>query len=407
MNLSILNPLSRKSNANSQSGSLPILIGALWVCLLALGLGKQFGIDPNQFFLWGSVLLEALTVAVWLSRPKKRENPAASNKDGLSSKLLMVLGIIFQVVSVWASGTGLGELWTLGFVLAAGVTISVTVPLNQTLKVLPLIGFMILTISWILEFTSISNKAFISGYSINPLGYRFMGIMAHPNLMGFLAILTLALYLSKEKPNWWIISFTSLTLLATEYRGGIVAALIVFMAFMSTRKIRYKGIVMAIGAIVTLFMLVVISRPRTNEADSLTGRSQIWTICQNLIMSKPIFGSGPRTIEKLYGSDTVEWFRPFHCHNQLLDDLTNFGIVGGLFTICGLLVFAITQFRRKNYQLAFAFLSILVCGLFESPVRYFSPSGYLFIPAFTLICIFGRLVQPETDSQKLKNKRQV
>lgn len=363
----------------------------LWSSILLLGLGRQFPFDPNRIFLLSAVVLELLVFLIWLV---KAQSPGSKTKklpaEYRIDPWFFTLAVIAQFVCAISVGTPLQETWTLGFIVVAVFFQTITRTVEEIVKSMSQAGFGLICICWALLLTPFSDKSFPAGYSINPLGYRFMGILAHPNLLGIVAIVTLALVLSTKKIPWIKVLICLVTLLATEYRGGIVAALVLFFMWGFFNKFPFKRIIMFIGSIAAILVLAFIATPREKESDTLTGRSDIWLICTRLIGDKPLHGSGPKTIEKLYGVDTVEWFRPFHCHNQLLDDLTNYGVLGGLFISLGLIAFVVSKLKKKEFQLAFLFVSVMVCGLFESPVRLFASAGYLFLPILIISCSFAR-----------------
>jgi hypothetical protein len=355
-----------------------------------LGLGKQFPFDPNRIFLWPIAGLEVLALLGWLLRRESKQTDELRVSKFRTDRLLFGLAVTVQFLCALATGTKIAETWTVGFSLVAVITLVLTKTVEDVLETFKQVGFGIIILSWSFELTPLSDKAFPTGYSVNPLGYRFMGIMAHPNLMGMVTILTFAILLTSKKIPWFKLAICLFTLLATEYRGGILSSIFIVLAWGFYNSFPFKKLVLGAGGVVATLTAIYISSPRESQGDALTGRGQIWSICLRLINSNPLYGSGPRTIERLYGIDSVDWFRPFHCHNQLIDDVTNFGFLGGLFMTLGLVTFALVKLRNRHLRLGFILLAVSICSLFESPMRLFVAAGYLFLPILILACSFGR-----------------
>jgi len=355
-----------------------------------LGLGKQFPFDPNSIFLFPIAGLEVLAVLGWLLRRESKQTDELRVSKFRTGRLLFGSAVTAQFLCALAVGTKIAETWTVGFSVVAVIVLVLTRTVEDMLETIKQVGFGIIVLSWAFELSPLSNKSFPTGYSINPLGYRFMGIMAHPNLMGLVTILTFTILLTSKKIPWSKLAICLATLLATEYRGGIVASIFIVIGWGFYNSFPFKKLVLGLGGVVATLTSIYISAPRESEGDALTGRGQIWSICLRLINSNPLYGSGPRTIERLYGIDSVDWFRPFHCHNQLIDDVTNYGFLGGLFMTLGLVTFAVIKLRNRQLRLGFIFIAVLICSLFESPMRLFVAAGYLFLPILIISCSFGR-----------------
>ncbi len=356
-----------------------------------LGVGRNISVNPNGLLLPVTAGLSALMVIAWLTRssPQLRmfqNSQSASRPD----RILFACAIIGQFLIAAFLGGSFEQDWTFAYVIILVSVQMLTRTGEEILKSLTQVGFGVLIVSWFLLFTPLNDPTFPSGYSLNPLGYRFMGLMSHPNLFGIVVTVTISLLLTSKKIPWIKLMVCVLSLLVSEYRGGIIASLILFLVFGFLKKFAHKKLVMTLGSALAASVVVLISVPRANASDLTTGRDQIWSICLNLIDSNPVYGAGPRTIEKLYGVDTVDWFRPFHCHNQLLDDLTNFGFLGGLFLTLGLLALVWVKMKAGDLRTSLFALSIVVCSFFESPVRLFASGGYLFVPILVFSLSFAQ-----------------
>lgn len=374
----------------------------IWASILLLGIGKQFPINPNEVFLVIIILTSALQFVFSLIEGTfgKRIHPHGDFRFRIDH-FFFIVAIAAQLLIAAEHNTPLSDFWNAIFVIFLVALQVSTRSVQQIMKTFSNVSFAILVSSWLLVFTPLNAVNFESGYSINPLGYRFMGLLAHPNHLGILATITFAILLTRKRVPWIKLGLSFLTILVAEYRGGILASIFLVLLWALITSFPFKKSILGLTSILGGIVIVMLSTPRSGENDSLTGRSEIWSVCSNLINANPLIGSGPRTIERLYGLDAIEWFRPFHCHNQLLDDLTNYGFLAGLFMTVGLATFAFTQFRAGSFETGLLLVAVLAAGIFESPIRLFASSGYLFLPVLVISLSFARSKVPaKTSSQK-------
>ena len=252
------------------------------------------------------------------------------------------------------------------------------------------------SIGWIVELTLRSGTTFESGFGFNVLGRRFSGLAVHPNVMGLLCALLFAIALLKYK-NLGASLLSLLTLLFTENRGGLLAvAAILVIWTLTLRQSSQKILAVSALAIVSTAVLSLFGNFREGANDVTSGRLDIWSVCQNKISQGNFFGFGPNTIARVYGVDAVDWFRPFHCHNQVLDDSVNYGLALAALNLVSLLVIIFVNAKNKSYTLVAIFVTFLSASLFESPIRLFASAGFLWIN----FCFLAFFLLSTRDSQK-------
>jgi O-antigen ligase len=143
---------------------------------------------------------------------------------------------------------------------------------------------------------------------------------------------------------------------------------------------------------------------RLGTDDISTGRVAIWGLCQKQIEASPWFGSGPNTITRMFGLDNFSSTTPFHCHNQVLDDIVNFGWVAGLIPTAVLLTCIIWAVRSREISLSTILLTLLACWLVESPFRLFATQPSAFLNLFVLLLLSKSLVSGSEKSELMASK---
>lgn len=159
----------------------------------------------------------------------------------------------------------------------------------------------------------------------------------HPNLIGFhFALGTLAAtYLAQRQKLWiWAAVGLGVTMIRTLSKGTIVAFLFAGLYYLvrGLRISRKARIWIGIGScaiLVSFWGLLeayLDAYSQGNNVETLTGRTYIWSQALELSLEKPWFG---------HGFDSFRWvfppfanFLPHHAHNELLQQLFAYGLVG-------------------------------------------------------------------------------
>lgn len=164
----------------------------------------------------------------------------------------------------------------------------------------------------------------------------------HPNLIGFeFAIAALfSAYLAQRKKAWtWVAAGFAVTMIRTLSKGTIVGFLFAGLYYLVrglkiSRKARiYIGVASAVvlASFWGLLEAYLDAYTAGTNLETLTGRTYIWTQALDMAMEKPWFG---------YGFDSFRWvfppfedFQPWHAHNELIQQLFAYGLVGILIVI--------------------------------------------------------------------------
>lgn len=164
----------------------------------------------------------------------------------------------------------------------------------------------------------------------------------HPNLIGFqFAIATLiAAYLAQRKKVWtWVAVGFGVTMIRTLSKGAIVGFLFAGLYYLLrgmniSRKARiYVGlastfVLMCFWGLLEAYLDLY---TQGSNLETLTGRTYIWSQSLEIALEKPWFG---------HGFDSFRWifppfgdFQPRHAHNEVIQQLFTYGIVGMLIVV--------------------------------------------------------------------------
>jgi exopolysaccharide production protein ExoQ len=201
----------------------------------------------------------------------------------------------------------------------------------------------------------------------------------HPNLIGFeFAIAALfAAYLAQRKSAWtWVAAGFIVTTVRTLSKGTIVGFLFAGLYYflrglkISRRARIYVGlgstaVLMSFWGLMETYLDVY---TQGHNLETLTGRTYIWTQSLDMTRDKPWLG---------YGFDSFRWvfppvedFQPWHAHNEWIQQLFAYGVVGVLVVVGVYLAFYRQVRFSKNTglkSLAMAmFIMVLVRGLVDT-----------------------------------------
>ncbi len=185
----------------------------------------------------------------------------------------------------------------------------------------------------------------------------------HPNLIGFqFAIAALfSAYLAQQKRVWtWAVAGFVITMIRTLSKGTIVGFLFAGLYYLvrglkiSRRARIYIGlastaVLMSFWGLLEAYLDLYTAG---SNLETLTGRTYIWTESLDIAMEKPWFG---------HGFDSFRWvfppfgtFQPWHAHNELVQQLFAYGLVGVL-VVAGVYWAFYRQVRHsKNTRLEIA-----------------------------------------------------
>jgi exopolysaccharide production protein ExoQ len=164
----------------------------------------------------------------------------------------------------------------------------------------------------------------------------------HPNLIGFeFAIAALfSAYFAQRKRAWaWAAGGFAVTMVRTLSKGTIVGFLFAGLYYLvrglriSRRARIYIGL--ASAAVLLCFWGLLEAYldlyTQGTNLETLTGRTYIWTQALDIAMDKPWFGHGFDSFRWVF--PPFEDFQPWHAHNELIQQLFAYGLVGILIVI--------------------------------------------------------------------------
>jgi exopolysaccharide production protein ExoQ len=162
----------------------------------------------------------------------------------------------------------------------------------------------------------------------------------HPNSLGLeLGIATLtAQYLASRSRTWkWLGIALAITLLRTLSKTAIAAFLIAEGWYLlqdkeMTRKTKARlcagaaVVVASFWGVLQSYLSIYNNTASGNQAETLTGRTLVWTIALSMGLERPWFGHGIYSFRSVVPAIGI--FQPVHAHNEFLQQFFEFGLVG-------------------------------------------------------------------------------
>lgn len=179
----------------------------------------------------------------------------------------------------------------------------------------------------------------------------------HPNMIGMYTGLGffLAQHLALKERVWrWACLALGLILLRSISKTSIIAFLVAELFYLlreqriSRRlKIQIASIALiviaAFAALLQSYFEIYTTTGSGNQAETLTGRTVIWTTAFFMAIEKPWIGHGFYSFRALipaFGS-----FEPWHAHNELLQEFFEYGLLGVIVT-AGLYIALVSAAKR-------------------------------------------------------------
>jgi O-antigen ligase len=199
----------------------------------------------------------------------------------------------------------------------------------------------------------------------------------HPNLIGFefaLAALFSA-YLAQKHRAWsWVCAAFVVTTIRTLSKGTIVGFLVASLYYFLhglkiSRKTRiYIGVA---GAAVLLGFWGLLEAyldlyTQGTNLETLTGRTYIWTTALDLTTDKPWLGHGFDSFRWVF--PPFENFQPWHAHNEWIQQLFAYGVIGLIVVIAVYISFYQRVRASRNAPLKSLATAILILVLIRGLV---------------------------------------
>lgn len=374
------------------------MLSGLWFAFLALG--SPTINNSNQICFWSILVISIVLLARDLGGPNKVRY---EKNWALWGVIVGLAALTLQLVSAFVNNYSLeNEVAGLGTLLLGFIAVS-RFESELVLRSFYLASASYIVLGWGSEFLVNRIGLFDSGFSFNLLGHRFTGLAVHPNTMGLLCALVFAISLWKYR-NFGVMAISLASLVFSENRGGLLAVFLILALWTYSLRgsgLRLFGVVSL--SVIALLVTILFGALREGASDLTSGRLDIWAVCQEKISQGRVFGLGPNTIARMYGVDTVDWFRPFHCHNQVLDDAVNYGIIAALINLFALGLILVACLKRSNYLLVSVFLIFAAAEIFESPIRLFSSSGFIWIN-LVFFTFYSVALRTNKDSKSIPNR---
>lgn len=239
---------------------------------------------------------------------------------------------------------------------------------------------------------------------------------------GCLTILPIILHCTEYRKRYLYIFISTLIILCTTKRAGIVAALLGLVIFYLTdgvtqkniRKKIYKiikiSLISVIFGSIVLFILQsfgidIISRFKELSVDGGSGRNYIWSTVlnafENSSMTQKMIGHGFNAVSQqvvIYGNVRIK------AHNDLIEILFDYGYLGLMSLIC-FITYLFLEWRnlknnnRKEYSI-FSF-SIIISIIFMLFSYYFIESSII-----NFIAIYWGVILAENRLEKRYKREQ-
>ena len=303
------------------------------------------------------------------------------------------LGIWLPYAIAWALGALFGAsqgaatyAWVSLF-MAAGVAATSVLSGRQGMTAAALAMSRFLVVASLLAGLLMPARAY-APYSVWPGGWwtgvdRLQGVLPHPNTLGWVAALAIALELFAAKRTRWV--FVPLGLLALAQCGsrtaalalvaGLIAALLLWLSQRGTLAPALTLLLGgALGSVAILFALL-----EGFSLESFNGRLETWKAALTVFSEHPVLGSGPGAYLLAESGSPATGY----AHNQVFQTLSELGLIG--LAALTIHIIALIRFvRRKSDPYFGLVLVVMWCTMFlsENILRFASTNFVLQIILF-------------------------
>jgi exopolysaccharide production protein ExoQ len=162
----------------------------------------------------------------------------------------------------------------------------------------------------------------------------------HPNTLGLEFGITalIAQYLVSRGVLWkWLGVALAITLLRTLSKTAIIAFVVAecWYLMQSTKFTRKAKVQLGVAALLIVasfwglfsaYFAIYNNTGSGNQAETLTGRTVLWTVALSMSMERPWFGHGIYSFKSLIPA--LGPFAAVHAHNELLQQFFDYGLAG-------------------------------------------------------------------------------
>jgi O-antigen ligase len=210
---------------------------------------------------------------------------------------------------------------------------------------------------------------------------RLAGLSGQPNTLGRLASVTLmtilvAMWRGYVKPVWAMLLglLPLLLLIQTESRTSLFA-LVLAVVFLLPKRI-----LIALGSLTALLIAFIVISGHVNtifaligrdgnvsEAESMSGRTDLWVYVWNLIVDSPIIGYGFNSFEVIASRTWIgDPNAVAATHNNYLSVLFSTGVIGAIPFLLGIGSLVYYWFKRPSPARDLFVLNVLFTGFAEA-----------------------------------------
>ncbi len=367
---------------------------AMLVVVVAFGLSLSF--RTREAGETGLDLQNGLKLLVWLLLPViaflNGRRILFFLRDPLVA-LMALYALTAMVSTLWSptpAYTGASALGMVSYLLLACLAVAVLgeVALLRLLMV-TLLLYALLTLASPVLFPALAMMDAAEGP-------RLQGLSGHPNVLGeqMAVLMTLTVILRRERLIGRPVFLAGLLLglgilLASESRTYLLAVLLAWgIVAARLRGLLLPGLcgaamLVAAGMLAMALghepvppeLLAVFSRSGSlSELATLTGRTDLWDIAEELIAARPVFGWGYNGTEALFVANAGRGFvgDPVNAHNMHLQSAVSLGLIGSLpaFAVLVLLIarmVAAPDPMRDQFVLVVLIAGFAEVGIFATP----------------------------------------
>ncbi len=313
----------------------------LWLPGLSILYLLRFHIGPLPTNVF-EVLVYLTAIAAWFTYPQWR-----TVKLSPSSKGLWVLGIAVVIAAVLVSPTrealGIIKGWLVPAVLAYWMlrhALQSEKDYKAMLKAMVWQGVLVAVVAMLQRLHPVST--WWSNQWPDTAQYLFTGravsLFNSPNAAAMILVPSLIImrYLHNKTTDYTPALLILLGLLATDSRGGLIAAIVGLLVYgLWQRKQTQFGVSLSLVSLL-LFNPVVLTYLGSGDLNNADIRIHIWRKSWELALAHPVVGIGLGSFQTMFHQFTLhqpnfdEFITPYalHPHNVLLYVWLSFGLVG-------------------------------------------------------------------------------
>ncbi|MGL5100839.1 MAG: O-antigen ligase family protein, partial [Fusobacteriaceae bacterium] len=245
--------------------------------------------------------------------------------------------------------------------------------------------------------------------------WRYAGLL----MLGIVFFIHNVVKNEKKALNAYLLLLSGTIMLWTQNRANWVAILVVTIFMLIVKNIK-KGVITSLLIVIALgigLKLAPKNNPIVRRMSSITdtvtkyktgggeqGRIELWKESVHMYVGSPITGIGysPKNFGMNERTELYKYVPKkshVHSHNSYLYVLATMGIVGSFFFLGINFSILYILFKEKNYLSylgLYLFISWMVMGLFETPVKYADMMGTIFL-------VIGIVLSGKKEKLEVKN----